>query len=220
MSIMRMTIFERIAASIDQLRDDTVDLVEKALDQGEDPLDIINRGIIIGMRTCGDKLSSYEYGVPELMVAGDLAQECMRLVKPHISADRAADRSKVIIATVQGDIHELGKNLVALLLELAGHEVVDLGVDIGPMAIIDRAEQDGARTIALSSLMVTTMPAQRELITYLSDLGKRDRFRVVVGGAPTSQEWADKIGADGWAADAQQAVELLARLERGTDDRS
>ncbi|HLA81771.1 MAG TPA: cobalamin-dependent protein [Thermoleophilia bacterium] len=219
-----MTILEQIAVCLDQLRDDTVDLVEKALAQGEDPLDIIDRGIITGMRTCGDKLSNYEYGVPELMVAGELAQECMRLVKPHITADRAPRRSKVVIATVQGDIHELGKNLVALLLELAGHEVVDLGVDVGPMAIIDRAERDGARTIALSSLMVTTMPAQRELITYLSDLGRRDRFRVIVGGAPTSQEWADKIGADGWAADAQQAVELLARLERevrrGADDRS
>lgn len=208
-----MTVIEDIADSLDQLNDGTVDLVRRALAQGEDPLEIIDQGIIVGMRRCGDKLSAYEYGVPELMVAGELAQDCIRLVKPHLSSDRASSKSKVVIATVQGDIHELGKNLVALLLELAGHEVMDLGVDVAPMTIIDKAEQSGAQIIALSSLMVTTMAAQEEVITYLSDLGKRDRFRVIIGGAPTTQEWADKIGADGWAEDAQQAVELLARLE-------
>jgi methanogenic corrinoid protein MtbC1 len=207
-----MTILEQIADSLDQLRDDTVDLVRAALDRGEDPLLIIDRGIVAGIRRCGEKLAAYEYGVPELLVAGELAQDCIKIVKPHLGSGEAPAKATIVIATVQGDIHELGKNLVALLLELSGFMVVDLGVDVAPMTIIDKAEESAASVIALSSLMVTTMPAQREVITYLRDTGQRDRYQVIVGGAPTTRGWADSIGADGWAPDAQAAVELVDRL--------
>jgi 5-methyltetrahydrofolate--homocysteine methyltransferase len=207
-----MTAYEEIAEALESLSEGTVDLVRLALDRGEDPLRIIDEGIVAGMRTCGDKLAAYEYGVPELLVAGELAQECIKIVRPYLDPERAEAKATVVIATVQGDIHELGKNLVALLLELAGFAVVDLGVDVAPMSVIDKAEETGAAVIALSSLMVTTMPAQEEVITYLRDIGKRRRFRVIVGGAPTSQAWADSIGADGWAADAQGAVALVETL--------
>jgi methylmalonyl-CoA mutase cobalamin-binding domain/chain len=209
-----MSIFEEIAAALDRLDEGTVGLVREALDRGEDPLEIIDRGIVAGIRSCGDKLAAYEYGVPELLVAGEMAQECIKVVRPYLDPGRAAAKATVLIATVQGDVHELGKNLVALLLELAGFSVVDLGVDVAPTAIIDKAEETGAAVIALSSLMVTTMPAQQEVITYLKDTGKRGLFRVIIGGAPTSQAWADSIGADGWAADAQAAVELVEDLCR------
>jgi methanogenic corrinoid protein MtbC1 len=208
------TILEKIAESLGQVDEETPDLVKKALADGEDPLSIIERGVVVGIRVCGQKLADYEYGIPELLVAGEIAQQCISLVKPHLPKDQSASKWKVVIATVQGDIHELGKNLVSLLLELDGREVVDLGVDVDPMTIIDRAQQTGSKVIALSSLMVTTMPAQRELLAYLDDLGKRDEFLVIVGGAPTTQEWADEIGADGWAEDAQGAVDLLVRLEQ------
>jgi len=207
-----MSIFEAVAEALDRLDEGTVGLVQEALDRGEDPLEIIDRGIVAGIRSCGDKLAAYEYGVPELLVAGELAQECIKVVRPYLDPSKAAAKATVVIATVQGDIHELGKNLVALLLELAGFAIVDLGVDVAPMTIIDKAEEAGASVIALSSLMVTTMPAQQEAITYLEDTGKRERFRVIVGGAPTSQSWADSIGADGWAADAQAAVALVEDL--------
>lgn len=212
------TAFEQIAEALDRLDEGTVELVREALARGEDPLEIIEQGIVVGIRTCGDKLAAYEYGVPELLVAGELAQECIKVVRPHLDPSKAPAKATVVIATVQGDIHELGKNLVALLLELAGFTVVDLGVDVAPMAIIDKAEETGAAVIALSSLMVTTMPAQQEVITYLRDTGKRERFRVIVGGAPTSQSWADSIGADGWAADAQAAVAMVEDL-CGSGDR-
>ena len=207
-----MTAYEEIAEALESLDEGTVDLVRQALDRGEDPLRIIEQGIVAGIRTCGDKLAAYEYGVPELLVAGELAQECIKVVRPYLDPGMAEAKATVVIATVQGDIHELGKNLVALLLELAGFAIVDLGVDVAPMSVIDKAEETGAAVIALSSLMVTTMPAQKEVITYLRDTGKRQRFRVIVGGAPTSQAWADSIGADGWAEDAQAAVALVEKL--------
>ena len=208
------TILEKIAESLGQLEEGTPNLVETALAEGEDPLGVIERGVVVGMRVCGQRLADYEYGIPELLVAGEIAQQCISLVKPHLPSDHSSSKWRVVIATVQGDIHELGKNLVSLLLELDGREVVDLGVDVDPMTIIDKAQQTGSKVIALSSLMVTTMPAQRELLTYLDDMGKREEFLVIVGGAPTTQEWADEIGADGWAEDAQGAVDLLARLEQ------
>jgi 5-methyltetrahydrofolate--homocysteine methyltransferase len=207
-----MTILEQIADSLDMLEEGTTDVVRLALAQGEDPLAIIEQGIVAGIRRCGEKLAAYEYGVPELLVAGELAQECIKIVRPYLDAGKAPAKATVVIATVQGDIHELGKNMVALLLELGGYTLVDLGVDVAPMTIIDKAEETGASIIALSSLMVTTMPAQKEVITYLRDTGKRGCYRVIVGGAPTTQSWADSIGADGWAPDAQAAVELVERL--------
>ena len=207
-----MSIFEDIADSLDKLRDETIDLVKAALDKGEDPLEIINQGIVPGVQRCGDKFTKQEYFVPELIVAGDLAKDCLKLAKPLISLDKVPTKAKVVIATVQGDIHELGKNLVALLLEMAGFIVIDLGVDVPPMTIIEKADENEAKVIGLSSLMVTTMPAQQEVIVYLKDTGMRERFKVILGGAPTTQDWADRIGADGWAEDAQQAVDLVAKL--------
>jgi len=204
-----------IADSLDRLDETTVDLVRAALAQGEDPVAIIQQGIVAGIRRCGEKLAAYEYGVPELMVAGEMAQECIEVVRPHLGAAGTPSKATVVMASVQGDIHELGKNLVALLLELEGYRVVDLGVDVPPMTIIDKAVDAGAEVIGLSSLMVTTMPAQQELITYLRDTGLRERFLVVVGGAPVSQEWADSIGADGWAPDGLTAVRLVERLVAG-----
>jgi 5-methyltetrahydrofolate--homocysteine methyltransferase len=203
---------EDIADAIDRLDEATVELVRRALAEGEQPLKIIESGIVAGIRRCGDKLAAYEYGVPELLVAGEIAQECVKVVRPHLDPGTSVARGTVVLASVQGDIHELGKNLVALLLELAGFSVVDLGVDVAPMSIIEKAEEVDADVIGLSSLMVTTMPAQQEVVRYLHDTGKRDRFRVVVGGAPTTQAWADSIGADGWAPDAQASVLLVESL--------
>jgi methylmalonyl-CoA mutase cobalamin-binding domain/chain len=205
-------VLEEVADALEELREDTVDVVQRALEHGADPLAIVERGIVLGIQRCGDKLAAYEYGVPELMVAGEIAEECIAVVRPHLSPEQAQGKGTVVIATVQGDIHELGKNLVALFLELAGYRVTDLGVDASPMAIIEAAAKAGADVIGLSSLMVTTMPAQQEVLTYLRDLGKREEFKVMIGGAPTTAEWAAKIGADGWAPDAQSAVRLVDRL--------
>lgn len=203
-------LFDGIADALDRLDEEAAPRrVLEALEHGAEPLEIIDQGIIVGVRRCGEKLAAYEYGVPELLVAGDIAEQCVRLVRPHLHAGQSASKGTIVIATVQGDIHELGKNLVAFMLELSGYRVVDLGVDASPMAILQAAEKEQAQLIALSSLMVTTMPAQQELITLLRDAGKRDRYRVIIGGAPTNQAWADKIGADGWAGDAQDAVRMV-----------
>jgi methylmalonyl-CoA mutase cobalamin-binding domain/chain len=207
-----MTILKEIADSLEKLKDETVDLVKKALEEGEDPMKILEQGVVDGVLRCGDKFTKQEYFVPELIVAGELAQDCLKLIKPNLSIEKTPIKSTVVMATVQGDIHELGKNLVALMLELAGFRVIDLGVDVPPMTIIDKAVENDAGVIALSSLMVTTMPAQEELMVYLKDRGMRERFKIIVGGAPVTPKWADRIGADGWAEDAHQAVEVVTRL--------
>ena len=147
------------------------------------------------------------------MVAADTFMEIMKLLDPLLQKNEKSEKVKIVLATVKGDVHEIGKNILAIVLKSNGYEIIDEGRDADPLDIIKAAELNNASIIGLSALMTTTMPSQRELINILQDQGKRSKFKILVGGAPVSAEWASKIGADGYAEDAFKAVKLVKEIE-------
>lgn len=178
------------------------------------PLEGIEKGLSRGIRVIGEKFEKMEVFLPELLMAADVFNAAMDILGPQISA---ADREKskkgtVVIGTVRGDIHEIGKDIVAMLLGTAGFTVHNLGKDVPTSTFLEEAEKNKADIIAMSSLLTTTMMAQKELIDVLKDTGRRDKYMVVIGGAPTSQEWADEIGAEGYGRTAEDAVSVAAEL--------
>jgi corrinoid protein of di/trimethylamine methyltransferase len=175
---------------------------------------IINQGLVPGMDVVGEKFASGEYFLPNIVIAGSAMQQAMALLEPELKEGRQALTSygKVVIGTVRGDIHEIGKSLVGTMLSANGFEVHDLGVDVATDAFIAKLKETGAQLLGLSALLTTTMTVQREIIEALNKAGMRDQVKVLVGGAPVQQEWADSIGADGYAEDAMAAVSLAKRL--------
>jgi corrinoid protein of di/trimethylamine methyltransferase len=208
-----MTIFDDIRNAIVTLdADKAQDLTKEAIDAKKDPGEILNNGIIQGIREVGEKFEKEEYFLAELIHAADITKSCIDIITPHLPVTEMGRRKKVVIATVKGDIHTLGKDLVSLMLRIAGFDVVDLGADVATMDIIDEAEKVKADVIGLSALMMTTMPNQAEVIKYLNDMGLREKYKVMVGGGSTTKEWAEMIGADGWAPTALAAVTLAEKL--------
>jgi len=201
-----------IARLIGDLDNQAISEVEKALNEGESPLDLLQQGVIRGLEIVGRKFESGDYFLPELMAGGKITETCIALINPHLPRDDSAKVGVVVIGAVQGDLHDLGYGLVAKQLELAGFEVHQLGVDIPPMTFIDKAKEFNADIIGLSAFLITTIPKCSILIEYLRDMGLRDCFQVIIGGALTSQEVADEIGADGWAPNAVEAVRLCRNL--------
>ena len=189
------------------------DFTRKLLGEGNDPLDII-AALTETMNKLGELFARLEIFLPQLMIAGDAVMAVVEIVKPKImeSGDPGAPKGKVVIGVVKGDLHEIGKNIVKLMLETNGFEVKDLGYDVDSLTFIKEAQAMGADIIGASSLMTTTMPGQQEIIELLKDKGLRDQYKVVIGGAPTGPEWAEKIGADLWCEDASSAPKVLAEL--------
>lgn len=189
------------------------DITSKLLDEGNDPLQMIS-ALTETMNKLGDLFSRLEIFLPQLMLAGEALAAVVDILRPKImeAGEQGAPKGKVVIGVVKGDMHEIGKNIVKLMLETNGFEVRDLGYDVDSLAFIKEAEAMGADIIGASSLMTTTMPGQKEIIELLKDKGLRDRYKVVIGGAPTGQEWADKIGADLWCEDAGSAPRMMAEL--------
>ena len=187
---------------------------EEALKAGIDPLDAIENGLSSGMKIVGNRFMNGELFLPEMLMAADAFNAAMEVFKPAIRAGKKQLKSsgKVVLATVKGDIHAIGKNIVATVLETNGFEVVDLGVDQPSLEIIEQAKKNSADIIALSALMTTTMPGQKEVIDMLTELGLRERFLVVVGGGPVNREWAEEIGADGYGENAFEAVEVMSKI--------
>lgn len=212
---MNDDILKRITDSLVQGDPDAaVDLTRQALTAGLEPLEILNRGLMPGMEIVGEKFASGEYFLPHLVVAASGMQGAMALLEPALRARQQVFRKAgtVVIGTVRGDIHEIGKSLVATMLSASGFQVVDLGVDVPTEAFVAKVQEVQADILGLSALLTTTMAVQREVIEALTAAGLRDQVRVMVGGAPVSQEWAEDIGADGYAEDAIGAVELAKRL--------
>ncbi len=179
-----------------------------------DPLEGIGKGLSKGMKVIGEKFEKLEIYLPELLMAADVFNSAMKILEPQISA---ADKNKirkgmVVIGTVKGDIHEIGKDIVAMLLETAGFSVHNLGKDVPASTFLEEAEKVKADIIGMSSLLTTTMLGQKELIDILKETGDRDKYIVMIGGAPTSQAWADEIGADGYGKTAEDAVSLASEL--------
>jgi len=183
-----------------------------ALAAGIAPRRIISEGLIAGMDVVGRRFRDGEMFVPQVLMSARAMHRALNLVKPLVTAGEAVSAGKVIIGTVKGDLHDIGKNLVAMLLEGAGFEVVNLGVDISPETFVAAARREGAELVAMSALLTTTMLQMRQVVRALEEAGLRQRVRVIVGGAPVTTEFANEIGADGYGLDAAEAVELSRSL--------
>ncbi len=187
-------------------------LTQAAIDEGVGPADVINNGLIAGMMVVGEKFKNNEFYVPEVLIAARAMQSAMGLVKPLLAEGEMEARGRVAIGTVKGDLHDIGKNLVAMMLEGGGYEIVDLTVDVSPEQFVEAVSAQGCNVIALSALLTTTMPSMKDTVDALVEAGVRDQVKVVIGGAPVTQSYADEIGADGYAPDAASAVDSVAEL--------
>jgi len=190
-----------------------IDAATLLIEENYSPLEGIENGLSKGMKVIGEKFNKLEIYLPELMIAAGIFNSTMTILKPHISSDSSgegtrAKKGTVLIGTVKGDIHKIGKDLVALMLETGGFEVHDAGEDVSTSALIEKAEKVNADIIALSSLLTTTMAAQKDLVDILEETGRREKYLVMIGGAPTSQKWTDEIGADIYGENAERAVSL------------
>lgn len=188
------------------------ELAESAVAQGHSPADILNEGLIPGMAVIGERFKKNEVYVPEVLIAARAMKSGLAIIKPLLAAAKVEPIGKVIIGTVKGDLHDIGKNLVSMMLEGAGFEVIDAGVDVTPEKFVSLAKESGAKLIGLSALLTTTMPSMKDTIDRLTSEGIRDDFKVMIGGAPVTQRYSDEIGADGYAADASSAVDLAKSL--------
>ncbi len=209
-----INLFDKIINAIVMLEENEVEeLVNEALKQGINPLEILNNALVVGINVVGDRFNSGEYFLPELICGASAMQRGLEIVKPLIKASGTnIFIGKVVMGTVSGDIHDIGKNIVARMLETAGFEVIDLGCDVPPTAFVDAVEKHEAKLIGLSTLLTTTMFYMQDTIEELNKRGLRDRVKVMVGGAVINQSFADRIGADSYAEDAASAVELAKRL--------
>jgi trimethylamine corrinoid protein len=189
-------------------------LAEEAVRAGHDLPEVIEQGYVPGLQKVGELWEQGEYFLPELISSAEAMKAAMAIIDPELNRRHLGARmgGKVVIGTIEGDIHDIGKNLVASMLQAGGFEVFDLGADVKLERFIDTAEKVGAGMICLSALLTTTMMNQRRLINLLKDKGLREKYKVLVGGAPASRKWADEIGADGYAENAVAAVKLAKSL--------
>jgi len=188
------------------------ELVTKAIDEGVNPGELLEKGLIAGMSVIGERFKKNEVYVPEVLIAARAMHAGMDILKPLLSKSGFQSNGVFAIGTVKGDLHDIGKNLVMMMMEGAGYQVMDLGVDVTPEKFV-KAVKDGAQIIGMSALLTTTMPSMKTSIDALKAAGVRDKIKVMVGGAPLTQEYADKIGADGFAQDAATAVDVANRIK-------
>ena len=184
------------------------DLVNQALADDVKPDEILNKGLIAGMDIVGEKMESGDMFIPEVLMAAKAMGSCVEILKPLLSDGEGGAAASVIIGTVKGDLHDIGKNLVGMMMESAGLEIHDLGVDIAPDVFIAEIQAKNAQIVCLSALLTTTMPAMKQTVDAIVEAGLRDQVKIMVGGAPVTQAFADEIGADGFAADAGSASKM------------
>jgi len=188
------------------------DLVNTALAQNIPAGEILNNGLIAGMDIVGEKMENGDMFIPEVLMAAKAMADCVAILKPLLGEGESSTGASVIIGTVKGDLHDIGKNLVAMMMESAGMEVHNLGVDIAPEDFVARIKEKNARIVCLSALLTTTMPMMKQTMDAIVESGLRDQVKILVGGAPVTQAFADEIGADGFAADAGSASKLAKSL--------
>ncbi|MDR0357663.1 MAG: corrinoid protein [Clostridiales Family XIII bacterium] len=203
-----MSIFEDISEAVYDGDEDVVEeLVRDGLDDGLSAQDILDRGLLDGMERLGEGFKNNEVFVPELLIAARALNRGTEILKEKLTEEGVEAVGKVVIATVQGDMHDIGKNLVKLMLEGAGFEIVDLGVDVSPSAIVKAVEEHSPDIVALSSLLTTTMNQQGAVVEALKSAGLRDKVAIMVGGAPVTEAFCEQIGADAYSPDASSAAE-------------
>lgn len=206
-------IYDMLAEAVVEMDEEQVlELTDKVISKEMDAFEAIDKGLSRGMEKAGALFEEEEYFVPELLMCADAMNLGVDKLKPYIKINHSMDKVKIVIGVIQGDTHDIGKNLVKLMLENAGFDVIDLGRDISPIEFIQSAEQSHAEIIMVSSLMTTTMEGMKEIITLLEEKGIRNQYKVCIGGGPVSQNYADKIGADGYSKNAADAVRLCQSL--------
>ncbi len=188
------------------------ELVAEALAKDIDVKLIINEGLTSGMNTVGEKFEAGEYFIPDMLASAEAVGAAMEMLEPHLAQSGIKPRGKILIATVKGDLHDIGKNIVSILLRGAGYTVKDLGNDIDTQTIVDAVKEETPEFLGLSALLTSTMAHMEGTIKALADSGLRDAVKIIIGGAPVSEEFAQRIGADGYGADGFQAVALVESL--------
>ncbi len=208
-----MASFESLSKSVISGAEEQVkEQVQSMIDSGVEPLEIINKGLIAGMDIVGARFKNGEMFVPEVLMAARCMHEGMAILKPLISDDDMSGKGKVVLGTVKEDLHDIGKNLVGMMIEGGGFQVIDLGVDVASEEFVEAVKEQNPDIIGMSALLTTTVHRMKEVIDLLEENGLRDKVKVIIGGAPISQEFADEIGADGYAPDAATAVDVCKKL--------
>jgi 5-methyltetrahydrofolate--homocysteine methyltransferase len=212
---MEPVISEIFEAILEGQQKKAIEKVNQALAENVDPSVILNEGMVKAMAEVGRLFEEGEYFVPEMLIAARAMQSGLAILKPHLAQADVKSSGKVVAGTVKGDLHDIGKNLVAMMLEGAAFEIVDLGSDVSPDKFVEAVRSTGADIVAMSALLTTTMPNMKTTIEALEAAGLRDKVKVIVGGAPLTPEYAKQIGADGYAADASRAVALAKTMING-----
>jgi len=208
-----MDILIEISNGLQQGDDERVDeLVRRAIELEIPAAGILDDGLIAGMNVVGEKFREHEIFLPDVLLAAKAMQAGLRRLEPLLVRDDVPSRGRVVIGSVKGDLHDIGKNLVGIMLQGAGFDVIDLGHDVPPEAFVDTAVERGALVIGLSALLTTTMPVMKSVVDLVAERGLSGRVKVVVGGAPLSREYASEIGADAYGYDAASAVERVRAL--------
>lgn len=208
-----MDIFEKIAnVIIEGDKEKVGEVIDEALAQNVKPIDIIQKGLTRGLQIVGDKFENMELYLPEMMLSADVMKVGIGLLKPYIKESSIQREGIVVIGTIQGDVHDIGKNIVSTFLEVYGFEVYDLGLDVSATMFIDRAEEKQADIIGISGLLTSTMTYMPDVIDELKRRELRKKYLVIVGGSPLTPEWANEIGADGYGGDFMEAVNVAKQL--------
>jgi len=194
------------------------ELTEQALVSGISVKDIIKQGLTDAMEIVGQKFEAEEYFIPDMLASAEAVGAAMQILEPHLARSGIKPKGKVVVATVKGDLHDIGKNIVSILLRGAGYIVKDLGHDIEPEAIVQAVEQEKPEFLGLSALLTSTMVYMGDTVKALTESGLREQVKIIVGGAPVSEEFAGSIGADGYGADGFQAVAIVESLSSGKSD--
>lgn len=211
-----MSILSEISSFLQQGRANNVkELVAKALEQGQSAQEILNDGLLAGMGIIGEKFKNNEVYVPEVLIAARAMNAGMDVLKPMLASSDTVSKGKVILGTVKGDLHDIGKNLVKIMFEGKGLDVVDLGTDVSPQAFVEAAIKESANIIACSALLTTTMIAMKEVVKEAEAKGIKGRVKIMVGGAPVTQNFCDSIGADYYTPDAATASDVALKICQG-----
>ncbi len=211
-------LIEKIKEAIINIQNDlALEYTKEAINAGVNPQEIISNSIVKGLEIVGEKFEKGEYFLSELIAAGEISKQIISILNPILKASGvpAKKLGKVVIGTVRGDIHDIGKNIVAMLLETAGFEVIDLGADVAPEKFVDAVIRNEANIVALSALLTVTMPEMRIVIEELKKANVRDRVKIIVGGAPLTKEYAEEIGADGYGENAFEGVKICKSWIKG-----
>ena len=208
-----MVDLKQISENLIQGKADKVkELTQRSVDEGQDVSKILNEGLLAGMSVVGDKFKKNEFYVPEVLIAARAMKAGMQIIRPLLAEKGVKGAGKIILGTVRGDLHDIGKNLVGMMLEGAGFEITDLGVDVPPEKFVEAAKEKDVDIIGLSALLTTTMPGMKDVIEAIKSSDLKDKVKVMIGGAPVTQDYADEIGADGYAPDAASAVDKAKQL--------